>query len=92
MIMGPGPGGANNANGSGGDRREIEVKTGMETDYYIEIISDELTEGMLILSDPLGRNVNTGRGPMFGGMGGPQGGGQAVYMESGSSQTVTMVN
>ena len=82
----------NDANGAAGERREIEVKTGMETDYYIEIISDELIEGMLILSDPLGRNVRVSSGPMFGGMGGPQPGGQAVYVESGSSQSVTVVN
>ena len=55
-----------------GNQREIEVKTGIETDYYIEIISDELKEGMLILSDPLGRNVRgASGGPMF------MGGGEA---------------
>lgn len=38
----------------------VVVQTGMETDYYIEITSDELEEGMFILSDPEGKNVNSG--------------------------------
>jgi RND family efflux transporter MFP subunit len=33
-------------------RREIEVQTGMETDYYIEISGSGLTDGMLLLADP----------------------------------------
>ena len=53
-------------------RREIKVATGMETDYYIEISSDELHEGMVILTDPEGRNVTAEES---GGMGGfPMGG------------------
>jgi len=57
-------------------QREIPVQTGMETDFYIEIISDELREGMLIVSDPMGRNVRVmSGGPMV--IGGPAGG-QAV--------------
>lgn len=40
----------------------IVVETGMETDYYIEIQSPELKEGMRILSDPEGKNVDTGTG------------------------------
>ena len=70
-----------------GARREIVVKTGMETDYYIEIISDELSEGMLIVSDPMGRNVSfSGDGMMM--MGGGQAvGGAPVRTES----TVTVV-
>lgn len=39
-------------------RREIVVETGMEADYYIEIIADELEDGLLILTDPEGRNVS----------------------------------
>ncbi|MDR3365112.1 MAG: efflux RND transporter periplasmic adaptor subunit [Clostridiales Family XIII bacterium] len=63
------PAGANFA--AGGERREIVVETGMETDYYIEISSDELSEGLLILSDPEGKNVQTSAGtPQFGMMGG----------------------
>ena len=53
-------------------RREIEVKTGMETDYFIEIISDELNEGMLILADPMGLSVRMGNDlNMFGMRGEP---------------------
>jgi len=69
----------------GGDQREIAIKTGMETDFYIEIISDELGEGLLIVSDPMGRNVSpSGGGPMMIG-GGPVGGpgmseGQVTYV------------
>jgi len=68
--MGPGAG---NING-----REIVVKTGMETDFFIEIISDELKEGMLILSDPMGRNVRVSGDMMMGMMGG----GEAVRVET----------
>jgi len=72
MIMNQGDGPA----AGDGNRREIVVQTGMETDFYIEIISDELHEGMLIVSDPMGRNVNTmSSGPMV--MTGP-GGGTAI--------------
>ncbi|MFV0413456.1 MAG: efflux RND transporter periplasmic adaptor subunit, partial [Oscillospiraceae bacterium] len=56
----------------------VVVKTGMETDYYIEIISDELEEGMVVLADPEGKNVSTesSAGIGFGGIGGgmPRGG------------------
>jgi len=58
---------------AGWSQREIVVKTGMETDFYIEIISDELAEGMLIVADPMGRNIRfTGNNPMM--IGGPAGG------------------
>lgn len=43
-------------------RVPIPVTTGMETDYYIEISGEGLFEGMIILSDPEGRNVNTNSG------------------------------
>ena len=66
----------------GADRREIVVTTGMETDFFIEIISSELTEGMLILSDPNGRNVRMGPSNDMMMMGGPGGGGQTVYVEA----------
>lgn len=47
-------------------RREVVVETGMETDYYVEIISAELADGMEILNDPEGRNVSNGTaGGMF---------------------------
>ncbi len=38
-------------------RRKLSVTTGLETDYYVEIISSELKEGMFIMDDPLGLNV-----------------------------------
>jgi multidrug efflux pump subunit AcrA (membrane-fusion protein) len=49
-------------------RREIEVTTGMDTDYYIEIAGAGLTEGMLLLTDPLGKNVVEANAGQFGGM------------------------
>lgn len=69
-------------------RTEIVVETGFETDYYMQISGEDLEEGMMILTDPLGINVqNTQTGdteegamgggfPMGGGMGGemPEGG------------------
>jgi multidrug efflux pump subunit AcrA (membrane-fusion protein) len=71
--------------------REIVVKTGMETDFFVEIISDELKEGMLILSDPMGRNVRASGDSMFGMMG-PTGGAVRVdTAESGQSGTQTYV-
>ena len=75
ILSGPGSAG-DGSSPTGGNRREIEVTTGMETDYYIEIFSDELFEGMLILSDPMGRSVRGGPGG-FSMMNGP-GGGQVV--------------
>lgn len=53
-------------------RREIVVETGLETDYYIEIISDQLEEGMEVLNDPLGRNVAADNGPNMIMAGGPR--------------------
>ena len=76
-----------NLSAGDGNRREIVVKTGMETDYYIEIISDELSEGMMILSDPLGRNVSfSGNGPMMMGAAPVRGG------ASRAEETVTVVS
>jgi multidrug efflux pump subunit AcrA (membrane-fusion protein) len=49
---------------------EIVVETGMESDYYIEIASDGLKAGMLILADPEGKNVveeSTAFGPPMSG-------------------------
>ena len=60
---------------AGWSQREIVVKTGMETDFYTEIISDELAEGMLIVSDPMGRNIRAAGNPF---MMQDQGGGQTV--------------
>ena len=37
-----------------GEKKEVKVTTGIETDYYTEVISDELSEGMTVyLSTPL---------------------------------------
>ena len=69
---------ANDAGADLANRREIEVTTGMETDYYIEISGEGLVEGMLILSDPLSRSVNTGSTNMFGMMDPGPGGGQVM--------------
>ncbi|MCL1896294.1 MAG: efflux RND transporter periplasmic adaptor subunit [Clostridiales bacterium] len=77
VNIGEAPAGSGGPSSGGGDRREIEVTTGMETDYYIEISGEGLTEGLLILSDPLGRNVRVGGPNMFGMMDGP-GGGQVI--------------
>ncbi len=38
-------------------RRMIQVATGLEADYLIEIISPELFDGMIVLDDPQGFNV-----------------------------------
>lgn len=43
-----------------GERKEVAVETGIETDYYIEVSSDEISEGMTVyLSTPL---VQSGAG------------------------------
>lgn len=83
----------NAANGAGSFVAvAIPVKTGMETDFYIEIIADSLKEGDLIISNPAGiadgQAITLGgagaRGAAagaMGGMGGPQAqGGMAVRM------------
>lgn len=65
----------------------IPVTTGMETDFYIEVISDQLKEGDLIISNPAGLTdgqkvvIGTEAAGMraAGGPGGP-GGGMAVRM------------
>ena len=37
-----------------GEKKEVKVTTGIETDYYTEVISDEISEGMTVyLSTPL---------------------------------------
>ena len=61
---------------AGQSGRKIKVETGIEGDYYVEIISDEIAEGMQVLV-----NANNGEGgdafnQMMGGfMGGGGGGG-----------------
>ena len=75
-----------------GEKKEVKVMTGIETDYYTEVISDELSEGMTVyLSTPLqqstGQSGSDNAGSQdgvtfnFGGGGdmggGPSGGGGA---------------
>ncbi len=38
--------------------RKINVETGEEASYYMEIISDELEEGMIVISEPTGLKEN----------------------------------
>jgi len=40
----------------------IKVETGMETDYYVEIMGEGLVEGMILLADPEGRNTTSASG------------------------------
>ncbi len=50
-------------------RRMIQVQTGLESDYLVEITSPELFEGMIVLDDPMGMNVATMMGgDMTGGL------------------------
>ncbi len=46
-------------------RRRLDVTTGMETSYLVEIISSELEDGMFILDDPMGLNVAVAQDPML---------------------------
>lgn len=64
----------------------VPVQTGMETDFYIEIISDSLNEGDLIISNPAsivdGQEVSLGgaAGALGAARQGGPGGGMAVRM------------
>lgn len=51
-----------NAAEAGPSGTPVVVQTGMETDYYIEISGTGLTEEMVILADPEGKNVSTDAG------------------------------
>lgn len=46
--------------------KEMVVQTGIETDYYIEISSDGLEEGLVLLADPEGKNVSSESSGAFG--------------------------
>jgi RND family efflux transporter MFP subunit len=46
------------ADTAGAARREVIVATGLETDYYVEIIGSTLTEGLVIEADPESLNIN----------------------------------
>lgn len=63
------------------NKRAIVVEVGLESDYYTEISSDHLTEGMLVITGSSGKSAGTDSGDdmnmMFNGMGSgmPGGGG-----------------
>lgn len=61
------------------EQREVVVEIGMESDYYTQIISDELTEGMIVaIPSAAGEGSSTEESAMtfnMGGMGGGMGGG-----------------
>ena len=64
------------------NQREIVVTTGLETDYYIEVQSGELTEGMQVItptySTTTGTNSSFSMPDMGGGMMGGGGGGMPM--------------
>ena len=65
-----------------GERKEVVVETGIETDYYIEVSSDEISEGMTVyLSTPL---VQSGTGA--GTEGGTEEEGTGLFEAGGSKQ------
>lgn len=68
---GPGKGG-NNTNGQmpNDNRRDIKVTIGMEGDYYTQVISDELEEGMTVVIPDSGNFGGLDFGAMMGGSGG----------------------
>lgn len=55
------------------NRREIIVTVGMEGDYYTQIISDEIEEGMTVVIPQSNESGGFGFGGMGMGMGGPGG-------------------
>lgn len=58
-----------------GERKEIAVETGIETDYYIEVISDEISEGMTVyLNTPLLQSGGADAAAGEEGAGGEEGG------------------
>ncbi|MDR1815540.1 MAG: efflux RND transporter periplasmic adaptor subunit [Clostridiales Family XIII bacterium] len=87
MPSGGFPGGSATAGsgtaGATADRIEIEVTTGMETDYLVEISGDGLSDGLLILTDPQGVSVGSSSANNMMMIGGPAmgGGGGAVRVE-----------
>lgn len=70
---GPGSGApGNNSNGQmpNNNRRDIKVTVGMEGDYYTQVISDELEEGMTVVIPDSGNFGGFDFGAMMGGPGG----------------------
>lgn len=83
-----------------GEKKEIKVTTGIETDYYTEVISDELSEGMTVyLSTPLQQSTgqsgseseNSQNGLSFD-FGGGAGGGNMGGGPGGGSGKTTLMN
>lgn len=66
-----GPGGDFSKDNNNTNRREIIVTVGMEGDYYTQIISDEIEEGMTVVIPQSNESGGFGFGVM--GMGGPGG-------------------
>ena len=85
------PGRSNNGDSSAGtqNKRAIVVEVGLESDYYTEISSDELEEGMLVItgtsaqSSASDKSDNGDMSGMFDGMGGGMGGGSRGGMSGG---------
>lgn len=68
-----GPGGDFSKDNNNTNRREIIVTVGMEGDYYTQIISDEIEEGMTVVIPQSNESGGFGFGGMGMGMGGPGG-------------------
>lgn len=69
-----------------GEKKEIIVETGLETDYYTEILSDEISEGMTVyLTTPMVTSTpeNSDTENPFEGFGGGMPGGNGGGMPSG---------
>ena len=70
-----------------GEKKTIYVETGLETDYYTEVISDEISEGMTVyLTTPMISSMPSGSGDeeqnmfdMFNGGGGMPSGGPGGF-------------
>ncbi|MBQ2801867.1 MAG: hypothetical protein IJF03_10800 [Lachnospiraceae bacterium] len=83
------PGMSNNGSESMQNKKAIVVEVGLESDYYTEISSDELKEGMLVITGTSSKSTGTTNSEeadmngMFGGMGGNMGGGSRGGMSGG---------
>lgn len=75
--------GDGDSSGNMQNKKAIVVEVGLESDYYTEISSDELEEGMLVItgtstqSSESGKSDNSDMSGMFGGMGSGNRGGSA---------------
>lgn len=82
--------GDGNSSGNMQNKRAIVVEVGLESDYYTEISSDELEEGMLVITGTSAQSSGSDKSDssdmsgMFGGMGGgSMGGGSQGGMPGG---------